>query len=431
MDKDKVPPIIGAVLLVAGILVVFFVFTQAFALVTNVGGYFREQFPEDEGDGDVTGPTAAFSWNADELDVNFVDESEPGDADIRHWEWDFGDGSSSNQNEPSYTYNSDGDYRVSLRVEDQNGESHTTHGDIQVEMGNFNARGQSDEDFGGDFSFELGMGNILFPIAAALLVGMLFMVMFLVGAAMIKAGWNLIKPGPSTLKLKIKPKKLEVEQAHPDPAYSPQPVRSSQPVSAQPQQAYHPQPHPDAVIASMRALPANQPQQQTGYAQAAPVGYNNQQAYTASPPPQPMPQNPAPPTPSFESQPIDNSPHPDQTDLGAYPSSPNVEEPIQSTPTPEVSEPSPSTQATEAPAQKVETQQPQATTQPTYQATSNQPYKARAASQPAQRTSNSRSRQNTSAPRQQQKRSQKSNKKSQSKRGKNSKSKKGKGKKKR
>ena len=47
MDKDKVPPIIGAVLLVVGILVVLFVFMQAMAMVTNVGDYFREQFPEE------------------------------------------------------------------------------------------------------------------------------------------------------------------------------------------------------------------------------------------------------------------------------------------------------------------------------------------------------------------------------------------------
>ena len=263
MDKDKVPPIIGAALLALGILVIFFVLFQALTLVSGVGDYFREQFPEEEGE--VQGPTAAFSWSTNDLEVNFFDESEPGDADIRRWEWNFGDGDSTNQREPTHTYNSDGNYRVRLRVEDQNGEYSTADTEISVEIGR-NDGGQTEPDFG---DFEFSFGNMMYPLAAALLVGVLFMVMFLVGAAMVKAGWNLVKPGPSTLKLKIKPKKLEVEQAEQSPAYSPHPAPVATPISAQPRPAYGPQPTSAAVIDNLRSLPANNPQP----AQANPVPY--------------------------------------------------------------------------------------------------------------------------------------------------------------
>jgi PKD repeat protein len=416
MDRDKFPPIIGAALLVAGIIIVILVFAQAMAMVTNVGDYFREQFPEEEGgEEEAEGPTAAFSWNTNELDVNFQDESEEGDSPIRHWDWSFGDGSSSNQQNPSHTYNSDGDYRISLRVEDQNGETDSINSEVYVEWGNYD-NGRTDEEFGGDFSFEFGMGNILLPIAAALLVGIMFIVMFLVGAAMIKAGWNLIKPGPSTLKLKIKPKKLEVENAHPEPAYAQQPSHTPKPAYSQPEPAYAPQPTPDAVIASMRALPANQPQQQTYQAQGNP-GYYEQQSYASPGPEQPIPQNPIPPRPSFDSSPPppteDNSPHPDQTNLGAYPANPPSEEPEPTPPAPEAPKPEPSSQKTEV-ARDVKS--------------SSQSHNSKRAQQPQRQAGQPPRRNNSQRPRQQQKRGAP---RSQNKRGGSSKSKKGKGRKKR
>jgi PKD repeat protein len=333
MNKDSVPPIIGALLLVVGILVIFFVLFQALTLVSGVGDFFREQFPEEEGE--TEGPTAAFSWSTNDLEVNFLDESEKGDAEIRHWEWNFGDGDTSNQREPTHTYNSDGNYRVRLRVEDQNGEYSTADSEISVEFGR-NDGGQTEPKFG---DFEISFGNMMFPLAAAILVGILFTVMLLVGGALIKAGWNLLKPGPSTLKLKIKPKKLEVEQAEKTPAYSSIPAPAATPVSAQPRPAYGPQPASAAVIGDLRSLPANNPQP----AQATPVHYaqgnqmnppqyssNAPNAYPQSAPTNASHQNiqpPAPPTPPTEQPAI--PPPPDDP-------SPNTEEQKAPEPTPDV-----------------------------------------------------------------------------------------------
>ena len=345
MDRDKIPPIVGAALLVAGIIVVFFVFTQALGMVTNLGDYFREQFPEEESEEEVVGPTAAFSWNTEELDVNFQDESEEGDSPIRHWDWSFGDGSTSNQQNPSHTYDSQGDYRITLRVEDQNGETDSINTNVYVDWGNYD-NGFTEESFG-DMNFEFSAGGILTPIAAALLVGILFIVMFLVGAAMIKAGWNLIKPGPSTLKLKLKPKKLEVENTQPDPAYAPQVAHSPKPAYSHPEPAYAPQPTPDAVIASMRALPANQRQTQPAtHASYPQQSYNSYPQHSvgsnqatsqpdASNPPPLSPPTPPMPQPGFnEASDPGQAGDQSQTSLGAFPSAPKDTGPQEQPPPP-------------------------------------------------------------------------------------------------
>ncbi len=251
MTNEKHAPIIGAVLLVLGIVIIIFVFYQAFSLVNGVGDYFNEQFPEEEGE--EKGPTAQFSWSTNDLSVDFWDESEEGDAQITSWEWNFGDGESSNEPSPQHTYNSGDDYRVRLRVEDQNGKSSTVYGNVYVEFGN--QEGGSAEPEFDDFSF--GFGNFMIPFAAALLVGLLFIVMFLVGGALIKAGWNLLKPGPSTIKMKIKPKRLEVESAEQAPMYSSQPIPTSAPITAQPTTPYYPQPTPATAQTTPEQTPMN------------------------------------------------------------------------------------------------------------------------------------------------------------------------------
>ncbi|UCE73022.1 MAG: PKD domain-containing protein [Methanomassiliicoccales archaeon] len=204
MTNEKIPPIIGVVLLVVGIVILMFTFFQTLTLIQGVGDYFREQFPDEGGEG----PNAQFSWNSNGLDVSFQDESDEGDAQIRSWEWNFDDGSSSTNQNPQHTYDSSGNYRVRLRVEDANGESSSIDREIYFDENG----GDPGETEGGGDEYGSGFGDFGLTMAAGLLVGILFLVMYLVGASLVKAGWNLLKPGPSTVKLKIKPKQLEVEQ---------------------------------------------------------------------------------------------------------------------------------------------------------------------------------------------------------------------------
>ncbi len=58
-----------------------------------------------------TVPQAAFSWQADELDYEFADQSS---GNAESWLWTFGDGNSSTQASPMYSYSAPGTYTVCL-----------------------------------------------------------------------------------------------------------------------------------------------------------------------------------------------------------------------------------------------------------------------------------------------------------------------------
>lgn len=229
---------IGLILIIAGIVIMLFVFSQAMNLAFSSGDFFREQLPGEEA---VSGPTSDFGWDSDDLNVTFEDRSSEGDATIASWDWDFGDGNQDNSRNPSHEYNSEGNYQVSLRIEDNNGKTSKATGEVFLEAGNM----RSGSSIGGipEISFDVDFTNILTPIALALLVGTLFLVMFLVGAAITKAGWNILKPKPEKLKIKLKPKEIEIKQVGTYAAAPQEPVQPQyqQPVQ-QPVEQYSPPP---------------------------------------------------------------------------------------------------------------------------------------------------------------------------------------------
>lgn len=80
-------------------------------------------------------PTAAFISDTDNITegetVNFEDQS---DGDPDSWQWDFGDDNTSAEQNPTHTYNSEGNYTVSLTVENDFGSDTATKTDyITVE----------------------------------------------------------------------------------------------------------------------------------------------------------------------------------------------------------------------------------------------------------------------------------------------------------
>jgi len=237
MNRENVSMAVGFAILALGIVILLFTFIQALALVTNPGEYFREQFPEEQEEETFEPPRARWSWSSNDLTVDFSDESEEGDGAITRWSWEFDDGGTSSQQNPQHTYNDPGNYRVRFEVEDDNGETSTSYGDVYVEMGN--SQSGTSEESQGDFGLDISFGNFIGPLAAAWLVSILYIVMFLVGGSLVKGGWNLIKPGPSTVKLKIRPKKVETEmegQPYPyqgAPAYYPQQPQQGQPQTNQ------------------------------------------------------------------------------------------------------------------------------------------------------------------------------------------------------
>jgi hypothetical protein len=234
MRREISDLIIGLILIIVGIIVMMAVFFMAMNLAFSAGDFFREQFPQEDS---LEGPEAAFSWSSNDLSVQFQDDSWEGDGSIEQREWFLGEGNTSQDNNPQATYPKDGTYQVTLRVEDENGKRSSARAEVNVELGS-DSGGASESDFP-ELDFNLNFSNIIFPIAAALLIGTLFLVMFLVGAAITKAGWNILKPKPEKLKIKLKPKEIEIKQVG---TYAAAPVEPVQQPPQQPVEQYSPPP---------------------------------------------------------------------------------------------------------------------------------------------------------------------------------------------
>lgn len=226
MDREKYELVLGTVMLVFGIVLLLMVLFFAFSFIPTAGQYFEDQLPEQEL---VEGPSTSFTYSVDNYTVDFTDTSSEGDANLDSWHWDFGDGDSSSQQDPTKTYGSDGHYTIRLTVEDDNNERDTAIADIYVSNGTQDS-GSSQPEYG-DIDFNVNFAQMLLPLALAIVVVGLHFVMVVVGGYIIKAGWNLIKPKPETIKVRVKPKDLEVEPVYDQPAratYQP-PMETVQP----------------------------------------------------------------------------------------------------------------------------------------------------------------------------------------------------------
>jgi PKD repeat protein len=78
-------------------------------------------------------PTADFSFTADHLVVQFTNDSNDSDGNIKSSVWDFGDGATSEEASPSHTYAQSGTYEVTLTVTDDDGDTGQMPLTIQVE----------------------------------------------------------------------------------------------------------------------------------------------------------------------------------------------------------------------------------------------------------------------------------------------------------
>lgn len=85
-------------------------------------------------------PTAGFSYNWSNLDVQFMDAS----VNAASWTWGFGDGNFSTAPAPNHTYAADGSYEVCLTVWNPGCGEHVTCDTVTVKMGGGNV-GLSDQ----------------------------------------------------------------------------------------------------------------------------------------------------------------------------------------------------------------------------------------------------------------------------------------------
>jgi hypothetical protein len=67
-----------------------------------------------------------------------------------------------------------------------------------------------------------GNGSVNLTFNGKFLVTFLFLgIEYLVGAAILKAGWNLVTPKSETISVRVKPRSLQVESAYPSAPPSP------------------------------------------------------------------------------------------------------------------------------------------------------------------------------------------------------------------
>ncbi len=84
------------------------------------------------GDVSPAAPVAGFTYEANNLSVDFTDDSSDANNDIVSWAWNFGDGASSTEQNPSHSFVSSGTYSVLLTVTDSEGNSDTSAVDVSV-----------------------------------------------------------------------------------------------------------------------------------------------------------------------------------------------------------------------------------------------------------------------------------------------------------
>ncbi|MEE8355504.1 MAG: PKD domain-containing protein, partial [Candidatus Bathyarchaeia archaeon] len=65
--------------------------------------------------------------------LTFYDESRDEDGSILSWEWDFGDGETSSRKDPTHTFEDKGTHRVTLTVEDDDGNTDTVTRSVTIE----------------------------------------------------------------------------------------------------------------------------------------------------------------------------------------------------------------------------------------------------------------------------------------------------------
>jgi len=205
LKRDFLDLLLGIGFLAVGLVILLFTFSQALALATNPGPFLQDQLPDSQPG--ARGPTASFDWNGLGLDISFTDRSTQGDAQITSWDWNFGDGGTSNTQNPTHTFASPSSWQVSLIVRDANGEESRAFGQVTVAPSQPSS-GVSMGDPTAGLNVDLSFGDILLPIAVTMLTFGLYVVMAIVGGMITKAGWNLVKPKPETIRVRLKPKDL-------------------------------------------------------------------------------------------------------------------------------------------------------------------------------------------------------------------------------
>lgn len=222
MKRDTFDLLLGLAVLALGIALLLFTFASALALAANPGSFIRDQLPAQSQQ--TQGPSAAFTWSSNGFNLTVQDTSRQGTGTITNWQWDFGDNSGqvSGQNPGIHVYANPGPYTVLLTVTDSNNQQSTTFSPVDVVPAQMRS-GQSVGDLTASIpNLNFNLGDILLPVGVGLLTVGLYLAMAVVGGMITKAGWNLIRPRPETIRIRLKPKHLQQMMEEDVPPLGPQ-----------------------------------------------------------------------------------------------------------------------------------------------------------------------------------------------------------------
>lgn len=208
MKRDLTELLIGLGVLALGIAILLFTFSLALGIAQNPGEFFRNQMAQTNQQ--VQAPSADFSYSGFDLNFTFTDRTTAGAGSINGWAWNFGDNATSSQRSPTHRFYGYGTWQVSLTVTDSNGQQSRTFAQVIAQPhapSSGNAVGSLLGGSGG-FNVNLDLGVFLIPVGVGLLTTGMFLVMALIGGLITKAGWNLVKPKPETIRVRLKPKDL-------------------------------------------------------------------------------------------------------------------------------------------------------------------------------------------------------------------------------
>ena len=201
-------------LIVLGTALLGIVFFLAFSIVSDPGGYYDEWIPAEGPEG----PEASFEWAASGSVVDFIDTSSTGDSGIVAWVWEFGDGTQSSDPDSSHRFAEDGEYTVTLDVVDGNGATSQASGTVATGLegpgsgtGVIGISDVADRAIATIERSAKGAGVV------ALVIGM-FVVLTMIGGRFVRQGVRALRPIPDKIRVKLRPKELELSAMEPTPA---------------------------------------------------------------------------------------------------------------------------------------------------------------------------------------------------------------------
>jgi hypothetical protein len=205
LKRDHVEMLLGLAVLTLGIGLLLFTFSHALAIASAPGDFFRSQVPQNQA---PKGPSASFRWDTNDFNATLTDTSRSGDAAISSRAWDFGDGTRVSGPSPGpHRYTNASIYQASLIVLDANGKESRALAQVQVVPRQIRS-GESVGDPTAGLSLSFDLSGILQPVAVTFLTFGMYVVMSLVGGAITRAGWNMVKPKPETIRVRLKPRDL-------------------------------------------------------------------------------------------------------------------------------------------------------------------------------------------------------------------------------